>query len=579
MNKILKLSIISLLCLLMTAPVFIFKVNAADDTLKATNIRVEIEVSEYNVLTITEIIDIDFLTPHHGIIRSIPLENSIEREDGATDYNHATIYDVNCNFSYTTDYSYSTYTIKIGDPDKTVEGPVQYVLTYKYDLGKDPLKDADELYLNIIGNEWTYDIEHLQVVIHMPKEFDSSKVGASHGEAGTVDSSGIQQRITGNIIEFRYDDVLMAGEAFTVRCELPEGYFREEFSLSRLLSGVLGIAVAIILGVINKLIYNRFGKPDPVLETVEYYPPENMSPPRLYNILYNKVSDRSVNGLLISLASKGYLTIETYEDGNYKFTLYDKSAEELNDEEKIYYYGLKTKAIKGEDGTAIITRELVENSFYDTVWTVKAHIRDTAERVYEKGQNIYAVLNIICGLVLILLVPLKIVLEEAIWNFKWYHWAAVGLCLITGLYLVILGFRYRKRTKRNNELYGRALGFRQFLDMADKERLEMLEEENPMYFYDILPYAYALGLTGEWMKNFEGMLHNPADWYHGDDFEYFMSSGMDDYSRYASRSRSAGNGSDDSDDSYDSSDGWSSSSDSGGGSSGGGSGGGGSSGW
>lgn len=565
-----------MLCILLATVAFRADANAADDV-KATNVKVEIDVSEYNILTITETIDMEFLTPHHGIIRTLPLQNTTERQDESTGFNVAEVYDVTSNMPYTTSSTYDTYTIRIGDPDKTVEGPVQYVLTYKYDLGNDTLKNADELYFNIIGTEWTYEIEHLQVIIHMPKEFDGSKVGATHGTRGTTDQSGILQKITGNTIEFRYDDVLMPGEAFTVRCELPDKYFKVEFSLPRLLAGLLSALGAVIIGIINKLLYNRFGKPDPVIQTVEFYPPENMSPPRFYHLIHNNVSDQSVNGLLITLASKGYLTIETPQDSSYRITIYDKPADDLNDEEKIYYYGLRTKADKQEDGTRVITKELVENRFYDTIWAVKTHIMDYAEPVYDQQRKFYSAVNIICALALIFIVPLLIISTVSVWRFSWYHWAAIATCLITGIYLFILAFRYRKRTPHNNLLYGKALGFREFIDVADRERLEALAEENPLYFYDILPYAYALGLTDTWMRKFEGMLKNDVEWYHGSDFDSFMSYGMDNYSRDASKRESYGSGG--SSDSYDSSDGWSSSSDSGGGYSGGGSGGGGSSAW
>ena len=51
-----------------------------------------------------------------------------------------------------------------------------------------------------------------------------------------------------------------------------------------------------------------------------------------------------------------------------------------------------------------------------------------------------------------------------------------------------------KRTKYGNELYGKIKGFRRFLENAEKQQLETLVEKNPQYFYDILPYTYALGV-------------------------------------------------------------------------------------
>ena len=546
----------------------------ADETLKATNVRVEIDVSEFNILTIKETIDIFFETPHHGIIRNIPLNNTIINEDGSTDYKEAEVYDFNCNHPFST-YVSGDYTVRIGDPDKEVTGAVQYVLTYKYDLGNDRLKDKDELYINIIGNGWDYDIERLEVAIHMPKEFDASKLGVSHGKWGTVDYSGVQQRIEDKSIFLVYDQTLEPGDAFTVRLELPDKYFKKEFNLTRFLTGLFGVLIAFVTGLLNTLTYNRFGKPDPVITPVEFYPPENMSPPRLANILYNYPSDRSVNGLLITLASKGYLTIEVPEKDKYRFIIYDKDTSELCEEEAMYYDGLWEKGIQQEDGTRIVEKEDLEYKFYSTIARIKDRVYKTSERVYVKGQKVFATLSIISSLALILVVPLIMVINVPLWRFEWYHWAAMALCFITGGYLFVLGFKYKKRTKRNNELYGRALGFRDFIDVADKDRIEALVEENPAYFYDILPYAYALGLTDRWMKKFEGMLREPASWYRGDDFDYFMYSTMTDYSYDASSVHYESS----SDDFDTSSGGWSSSSDSGGGFSGGGSGGGGSSGW
>ena len=103
-------------------------VRADDDTLEATEIHVEVTVSEDNIFTITENITINFLTPHHGIIRNIPLSNWITRQDGSTSYNSATVTNVECNEPYTTGYSGGDYSIRIGDADKTVTGIKKYVL-------------------------------------------------------------------------------------------------------------------------------------------------------------------------------------------------------------------------------------------------------------------------------------------------------------------------------------------------------------------------------------------------------------------------------------------------------------------
>lgn len=63
------------------------------------------------------------------------------------------------------------------------------------------------------------------------------------------------------------------------------------------------------------------------------------------------------------------------------------------------------------------------------------------------------------------------------------------------------------------ELVGKIRGFRNFLDLAEKEKLEELVNENPEYFYDILPYAYSLNLSSKWIKKFESIAMMPPEWY------------------------------------------------------------------
>ena len=112
-------------------------------------------------------------------------------------------------------------------------------------------------------------------------------------------------------------------------------------------------------------------------------------------------------------------------------------------------------------------------------------------------------------------------------------------------------------------MLGKLEGFKEFLETAEKEKLEALVHDNPTYFYDILPYAYVLGVSDTWMKKFETISLEAPDWYYGSHaftvatFSTFMSSAMATASTSMSSSPSS----------------------SGGGSSGGGSGGGGGGSW
>ena len=83
------------------------------------------------------------------------------------------------------------------------------------------------------------------------------------------------------------------------------------------------------------------------------------------------------------------------------------------------------------------------------------------------------------------------------------------------------------RTDKYTDLLGRVLGFKDFIRTAELDKLNELVEEDPQYFYHIMPYAYVLGLSNRWIKNFEDMPMQVAPtWFRGsrtyDSFDYYM---------------------------------------------------------
>ena len=105
-----------------------------------------------------------------------------------------------------------------------------------------------------------------------------------------------------------------------------------------------------------------------------------------------------------------------------------------------------------------------------------------------------------------------------------------------------------KRTKFGNEILGKLKGFKNFLETAEKPRLEALVRENPEYFYNILPFTYALGVSSVWMKQFETIAMEAPNWYVGtgpfmmNDFSRFMNNTMTSAKSAMSSSPSSSSG-------------------------------------
>jgi uncharacterized membrane protein len=619
-------------------------------------------VNEDNTFDITETITVYFNVAKHGINRKIPLKNTVTRTDGTESSNRAKITNLSVSENYTTSNSSGYKNIKIGNSNRTITGSHTYTIKYTYDIGKDPLKDADELYFNLIGDEWDTSISNITFRITMPKEFDESSLGFSSGSTGSTNSSNVSYTVKGNVISGSYTGKLYAGQALTVRLTLPEGYFVGASSNIDFYP-ILVIVLCAVFVVIADILWAKYGKDDEVIETVEFYPPEGYNSAEV-GFLYKGVSDDyGVISLLIYLANKGYLKIEETEQKvmfskSKSFKIIKlKEYDGDNEYEKMFFKGLfksskigninvdkaieimKEARMNGEKITFAEATEMLSESneskevvtisdlydrFYTTLNKIKAKLNSNKNKnkIFESsasGKTKWVILMIIAIFLLITIKPLVeygeiedsipslifpligfavligTILSKSptitklfgiIWGlgFGAIPWIMVLLpaikdntmymvMFIIGLIcvavLILFAKIMPKRTPYGTEMLGKLRGFKRFLETAEKPQLEVLVKENPEYFYNVLPYTYALGVSDVWMKQFETIAMKAPDWYDCQgpfdmhEFNHFMSHTMASAqsAMTSSPSSDSGGGS------------------SGGGSSGGGSGGGGGSSW
>ena len=85
------------------------------------------------------------------------------------------------------------------------------------------------------------------------------------------------------------------------------------------------------------------------------------------------------------------------------------------------------------------------------------------------------------------------------------------------LYLIALlvNARMHQRTALGLSYYNDILGLKNFIELAEKDRLVALVDDDPEYFYHILPFAYVLNVTDKWSKKFEDIAIAPPSWYAG----------------------------------------------------------------
>lgn len=613
-----------------------------DDGYTINNYDIIIKVKENNVLDITENINVNFNESRHGIYRTIPLFNTITRLDGTTSKNKVQITNIKVNEPYTKSIQNGKLNLQIGDPDRTITGPKTYSIHYDYNLGKDPSKDYDELYFNLIGNEWDTNINKVNFTINLPKEFDSDNLGFSTGKFGSTSSNDVYYQVNGNTISGYTLKTLEQGEGLTIRLELEEGYFKNAKLQVDWKESLIYI-FPILFPILCYNLWKKYGKDDKVVKTIEFNPPDSMNSLDVGFYYKGIATDKDVISLLLYFANKGYLKISKTQvpklfGTRESFTITKLKEYDGNDWcEKTFLEGLFRKRRKNQSPYLIgiqtipsnkVTEEDLKDNFYITIRHIlnDKKSKENQDKIFD-SKSVRKKGSIMAAIVitfLMIIIPPFLTTYDFIGTFFPLFIAALAisiytyytakvleektkklpsilpmtlviiivLCIsffafpnvllafdsitLTGyliglICIIIMTIFYRiipKRTPYGIEILGKIKGFKEFIETAEKDKLETLVQDNPTYYYDILPYAYVLGVSNTWMKKFESMSYQPPNWYEGStdfhisDFDHFMFSATRTMTSALSSSMSSG-----------------SSGGSGGGSAGGGSGGGGGGSW
>lgn len=109
--------------------------------------------------------------------------------------------------------------------------------------------------------------------------------------------------------------------------------------------------------------------------------------------------------------------------------------------------------------------------------------------------------------------PLCVVLALIPWHYA-VTLAVVVIC--SAVTIILLADRIDIRDDKDVEIYGRIAAFKTFLIDAEADRINTLVEENPNYYYDVLPYCYILKITDKLKTKFDRIALDGPSWYLGD---------------------------------------------------------------
>lgn len=532
--------------------------------------NVSIQVGEDNVYHVTEELNVHYNQSRRGILRYITYRGAIGREIEGKLLQHsyrAKITDVNVEGApFTTYKEDGNFVIQIGDPNRYVTGDQSYRISYSYDPGEDGTSILDEVYYNLIPDDWDAPIAAGAFTVTLPKSFDTQKVEFTGGRYGGVDTGLVDWSVSGNTISGQLTRSLSPGEGITLRVNLPDGYFvgvRTDLGLV-----VLLYAITLAAGAAGIFLWFKLGRDEKLVPTIEFYPPEGLTSADVGYIIDGYSDNEDLISLIIYWASKGYLKIEETDPG---FVLY--KLQELPMDAKSYENILFQGLFHSRD--SVSDKEL-EEKFHSTLESSKTQLKDyfqssKSRRIFTRSSQVARVLASLIAIVPIAALALlgsyiKVVSE--LWfvpvalfavlflvslilmMVTYDRWnsqssgkrlglfggscvlcgvsllflmcygvyivsmpAATLLCIGASVLLALLAVVMKKHTPQGQAWTEKILGLREFIETAELDRINTLVEENPEYFYSVLPFAYVLGLTDKWAKQFESIAVPPPTWY------------------------------------------------------------------
>ena len=405
-----------------------------------------------------------------------------------------------------------------GSADRMVEpGRHEYLVRYRTNRQLGFFDDHDELYWNVTGTGWDFPIEAARAVVRLPDTVPAGEIGAMAftGPQGSRERA-YQAEVQGQVARIAASRPLGPHEGLTVVVGWPKGHVSEPSRSQRLgwllrdNRGLLvsGLGLLLVLGYLGWA-WRRYGI-DPPRGVIfpHYEPPSGYSPASARYIMRMGYDNRAFVAAIVNLAVKGHL--EIYEsDGEYTLQR-SSSSQSLAPGEKTLL------AVLFEDGSTV---DLEQDNHRLLAGAKGAHEK-ALKRDYNK---IYFITN---GLLLLPAVGAILALGIAVSLLRaWQPLVFVPFILMI-LALPLFYWLLRAPTARGRRLMDKLEGFREYLEIAEKDELNLRNppEKTPELFERYLPFALALGVEQEWAEKFAAVFarleapgrqaYHPG-WYHG----------------------------------------------------------------
>lgn len=566
-------ALLAALSLAAVCSVFHTRADAAMADYQTESYKIHAAADADHTIHVKETIHVNFdQSAHHGIYRYIPYtERQYKIKLRSTgDDKHST--------DQTSESGVDYLVVKIGDEDKTITGRHTYHINYDLICYEDAYDSYDLLSYNMFPTGWETEVDRVKSTLQLPKSIDWSKLKAYGGTIGSTDS--LSDYFSENIDKQTNTITLTgknvpAGIGATVSARLPQGYWVNPPNRNGVLIPLLLLLIG--LPVLTVLLWYWFGRDPKIVQTVEFTPPDGITPCEVGYIIDGSVDNKDVISMLMYYASKGYVAFEDKSKGKGKKNqdLTVIKLKEPEQSEPAYSQYLFQRLFQKQER---VNLKKLPKGFGDDLLSVKQKVKDyfskPENRIFDgksrvcRGLSYVLIVLITCGALLlgsyysyhsyrgvasigsVLLIIVGLILLNwafdrvngnskgkttlfailggafaaagvvltTVWTISWMSSVPLGLLYAAAaVVMIVFSILMRARTPHGAELLGRILGFKNFIKTAEYNRLKMLSDENPEYFFDVMPYAYIFGMEETWAKKFEKIRIPQPSWYYGYD--------------------------------------------------------------
>lgn len=382
--------------------------------------------------------------------------------------------------------------------------------------------EHDELYWNVTGNNWVFPIDKATAAVRL--EFDAPRdalmVEGYTGRRGSKAQDYGRYLDEQGVVQFAANGPLPAAHGLTIVVGWPKGFVAEPGLVQRigwLLADNRNLLVA-LAGLVLLLAYyipvwRKHGRdPEEGVVMTRYEPPGGFSPASLRYIRQMYYDDKVMTAAIVNLAVKGYLDIDNRDDEHTLSKLDpDGALAPMSPGERELYEALFA------DGDSI----LLDNENHETLGAARSAHRTSLKADYKQHYfRTNGLLNVPAAFIVIGATVLALNIGRGATPTVI---ATIVLMFATMIFFAII---MRRPTLRGRKLLDEMLGFADYLEIAEKDEMNLRNppQKTPQLFEAYLPYALALGVEQDWAEKFAAVLaaiRNPdgsaysPSWYHG----------------------------------------------------------------